>query len=455
MVIMQEAVPGLKRFLKPVGLKERMLALVIRCVIAFVMHLGRMGAARAATAVRSEPRHRAQISRFLGRKLLRRYSPAAVLRGEVLRMESRKTGKFLFLVDQTLTSQQGTKTENTFSTGNRQRRPRKGRRYSKYKHARKTCHCFVKGLLITPGGIRIPFSRSYYTRDYCKAKNRSYRTQTELAAEMITELPLPEGANVVVLGDTAFDAESIRTACDKRKYCWIVPVNPERVLAGPKGKRPKVRSLIEGLKDDQLVEIRLHAGQGPYVDQRRASPFRVGPKVKPRTYYVHQWRQAVHSVGEVQLVFSTRIKPTRNQPVEVQKILMTNDLSLSAKAIVELYGLRWQIELFFKELKSTLGFAQYRFRTFDRVEGWDELIQVTVLYLEWYRARQLARRDLDEAKKKWWRWQRLHGICLAVRQATEQADLEHIAHRLETPTGLRGLRKLLSRALPKEAKAAA
>ena len=55
MVIMQDALPGLKRFLKPVGLNERMLALVIRCVAAFVMHFGRMAAARAATAIRSEP----------------------------------------------------------------------------------------------------------------------------------------------------------------------------------------------------------------------------------------------------------------------------------------------------------------------------------------------------------------------------------------------------------------
>lgn len=455
MVIMQDALPGLKRFLKPVGLKERLLGLVIRCVVAFVMHLGRMAAARAATAVRSEPRHRAQVCRFLGRKLLRRLSPAAVLRGQLLRMESRRSGKFLFLVDQTLTSQQGAKTENTYSTGNRQRRPRKGRRYSKYKHARKSCHCFVKGLLITPSGIRIPFSKSYYTREYCQAKNRPFRTQTELAAEMIAELPLPEGTEVVVLGDTAFDADSIRAACAPRNYTWVVPANPERVLAGPRGKRPKVRSLINGLKADQLVEIRLHAGQGRYVEQRRVSPFRVGPKVKPRTYYVHQRRQAVHSVGEVQLVFSTTIKPTRNRPVEVQKILMTNDLSLSAKAVVELYGLRWQIELFFKELKSTLGFHQYRFRKFDRVEGWDELIQVTVLYLEWYRARQLQRRDLAAEKKNWWRWQRLHGLCLAVRQAAEHADLEHIAQRLETPTGLQRLRRLLNRALPKESEAAA
>jgi hypothetical protein len=450
MVIMQNALPGLKRFLKPVGLNERMQALVIRCVVAFVMHFGRMAAARAANAIRSEPRHRAQVCRFLGRKLLRRLSPAAVLRSQLLLMENRASGTFFFLVDQTLSSQQGSKTENTFSTGNRQRRPRKGRRYGKYKHARKTCHCFVKGLLITPSGIRIPFSKSYYTREYCKAKDRPYRTQTELAAEMIAELLLPEGAKVVVLGDTAFDAKCIREACDKRKYTWVVPLNPERVVAGPKGKRPQVRSLINGLEADQLVEIRLHAGKGRYVGQRRVSPCRMGSKVKPRTYYVHQRRQTVHSVGEVQLVFSTRTKPTKNQPVEVQKILMTNDLSLSAKQIVEWYGLRWQIELFFKELKSTLGFHQYRFRTFDRVEGWDELIQVAFLYLEWHRARQLQRRDLPEEKKKWWRWQRTHGLCMAVRQAAEQADLEEIAERLETPTGLQRLRRVLKRALPKE-----
>lgn len=450
MVIMQDALPELKRFLKPVGLKERMRGLVIRCIVAFIMHLGRMAATRAASAVRSEPRHRAQLCRLLGRRWLQRLAPAAVLREQVLLLESRRAETFLFLVDQTLTSQQGAKTENTFSTGNRTRRPRQGRRYSKYKHARKSCHCFVKGLLITPSGIRLPFSRRYYTRDYCKANNRAYRTQTELAAEMIAELPLPEGTKVVVLGDTAFDAKCIRAACAPRQYTWIVPLNPERVVAGPPGKRPKVRSLVNGLSADQIREIRLHAGKGPYVAQRRVSPWRVGSKVKPRTYYVHQRRQAVHSVGEVQLVFSTKSKPNPKRSVEVQKILMTNDLSLSAQHIVELYGLRWQIELFFKELKSTLGFHQYRFRTFERVESWDELVQVTFLYLEWYRARQLQRRDLAAEKKKWWRWQRTHGLCMAVRQAAEQADLEEIAERLETPTGLRKLKRLLKGALPQE-----
>ena len=455
MVIMQDAPPKLKRFLKPLGRKATVRALLIRCIVAFLLHRGRMGAARAAGAVRSEPRHRAQIARFLGRKMLRRLSPASVLRSQVLALESQKSGTFLFVVDQTLTSQQGQKTENTFSSGNRQRRPCKGRRYRKYQYARKSCHCFVKGLLLTPSGLRLPFCRSYYTRAYCQAKGKPYRTQTERAAEMIQELPLPEGAKVVVLGDTAFDAACIRQACAARRYTWVVPMNPERVLAGARGQRRKVRSLVNGLKADQLITMRLHAGQGTFVAQRRLSPGRVGRKVKPRTYYVHTRRQTVHSVGEVQLVFSTSKKPNQHQRIEIQKILMTNDLSLTGRQIVERYALRWQIELYFKELKSTLGFHQYRFRTFERVEGWVELVMVTVLYVEWYRAQQLQRRDLANDKKQWWRWQRMHGLCLAVGQAAEQADLKNIRQRLDTPTGWYRLRQLLKAALPREARAAA
>ncbi len=87
------------------------------------------------------------------------------------------------------------------------------------------------GLLITPSGMRLPFSVSYYTEAYCKAKKIAYRKQTELAAQLIRQLPLPPEAHVVVLRDTAFDAKAIRTACAERKFNWIVPIysGPQKV----------------------------------------------------------------------------------------------------------------------------------------------------------------------------------------------------------------------------------
>lgn len=455
-MIMQDALPGSKRFLKAAKIGEQATVFLIRFMTAFIAHLGRMSASQAAGAIRTQARHRAAVIRFLAKQgWSGDWSVLEQLARRVLEAEAASKGTWVFILDQTLCGQQGKKTENTFSTGNRKRRPSKGRRYQKYKYARKSCHCFVMGLLLTPSGIRIPCWRSYYTEEYCQQKNRPYRKQTELAAELITALVVPEGAEVVVLGDTAFDAECIRGACGPRDFTWIVPMNPERVLAGPKGKRPKVCTLVKGFSASQFAPVRLTPGQGAFVAQRRIASCRLGPKVKTRTWYVHQERRAVHSVGEVQLVFSIKQKPKRGQTLAVQKILMTNDCTCSAARVVELYTLRWQIELFFKELKSTLGFHQYRFRDFAKVESWVAACLLTFLYLEWYRAGKLRSRQLTKEQRRWWHWQRSYGLCLAVRQHAEEAELVRLADWTGTSGGLRRLKHCLRAARPLEYRCAA
>jgi hypothetical protein len=310
------------------------------------------------------------------------------------------------------------------------------------------------GLLMTLSGVRIPFSKPYHTPEYCEKHGLAHRTTAEAAADLIRELPLPEGADVVVIGDTAYDAEVIHDACRDRGYSWIVPCNPERVLAGPKGQRLKVRSLLKDWSTWSRQTLRLAPGQGPYAEYRRLSPHRIGPKAKPRTYDVHQKRLRVHSVGEVLLVFSTMRKNLETATPDDVKILMTNDQRLSVREVVELYSLRWQIELFFKELKSTLGFHQYQFQSFAAVEGWMELALTTFLYLENYRVQQLSRRDLSDEEKRWWRHQRTYGLCQAVRSASEQKELQYIADCLETPGGLRKLKRIIRNSFPEEYRAA-
>jgi len=449
MVMVAELVPGLKRWVAPLDLKDRTKLLVIRVVVAFLFHAGRMSCLQAAGIIRCEARHRAQISRFVARPRWREADINSVGRQYLLEREP-ADGEFVYLIDATLDSQSGKKTENTFSTGNRQRRPCKGRRYGKNKRARKNCHSFTMGLLITPSGVRIPFCKPYRTKEYCKKKGLTHRTTAEAAADLIRELPLPEGAKVRVEGDTAYDAEVVRDACEDRGYKWIFPINPERVLAGPKGKRPKVRSLLKDWAKWSRQTVRVAPGKGKYAVYRRLSPHRIGPKAKPRTYYVHEERRKVHSVGEVRLVFSTMEQNPKTATPDNVKILMTNDMRLSVKDVIELYSLRWQIELFFKELKSTLGFHQYKFQKFEPVEAWAELALAAFMYLEYYRVQQLARRDLSDDEKRWWEHQRTYGLIQAVRSATEQNELQYIADRLETPGGVRKLKRLIRNSFQKE-----
>jgi hypothetical protein len=452
---MDDALPGIKAFFKATSLKPQAVGMLIRLVAAFTCHLGRMSATQAATAIRSQARHRAALVRFLGQlRWSRDWAVLTEVADLLLQAETKRQGLWVFIVDQTYCGQQGQKTENTFSRANYRPRAKNSQRRQK-KHAKRSCHGFVMGLLLTPGGLRIPCCRSYYTEAYGAAQKKPlpYRKQTELAAELIRTVAVPEGAEVVVLGDTAFDADTIRTACAERHWAWVVPLNPERVLAGAK-PRPKVWSLVQDLQVESFTPVRLTPGQGSFVAQRRVARCRLGPKVKTRTFYVHRERRDVHSLGDVQLVFSTKVKPELGVAVEVQKILVTNDLKWSAATVVELYSLRWQIELFFKELKSTLGLHQYRFRRFRKVEAWVQACLVAFVYLEWYRARQLRQRDLSEEQRRWWQGQRTYGLCTAVRQAAEERDLTHLFRWSGTKTGRKKLRQRLRAALPAECREA-
>jgi Transposase DDE domain len=451
-MILRQALPRIKDFLRATGLAPALHDYLLRFIAAFLLHPGRMSASQVAQVIRTEPRHRAQVGRFLAG--LPGLAERPWLEGACARLLAlaSRAGKWLFVIDQTYAGQQGTKAENTFSTAHNGRRQKHARKHNrkKKKQQRRCCHCFIFGLLLTPDGIRVARFKSYYTKDYCKAKGLRYRKQTAYAADLIRELVVPAGAEVVVLGDTAFDAEPIQQACADRGFRWIVAMNGERVLPGACRPRPKVTSLVAGLSADQFAPIRLVPGQGRFVAQRRIARCRVGPKAKARTFYVHQERRTVVSVGEVQVAFSTTIPPIPGKRVEVQKILLTNDLALSAAEVVELYDLRWQIELFFKEVKGTLGLHQYRFRRFAHVERWVELCVLTFLYLEWYRLQRLRQRRLRAADRRWWRSQRSHGLVLAIRQEVEEDDLKAILRLAGTKTGLRKLRQKLRAAVPLE-----
>ena len=105
--------------------------------LAFMLHRGRMSCSSAAGVIASESIHRGQLTRFLARPRWQKDDFNEPLRAAMLSMEF-LFGRFLFIVVATLFSQAGKKTQNTYSTGNRQRRTKHGRRYNNKKVHRKT-----------------------------------------------------------------------------------------------------------------------------------------------------------------------------------------------------------------------------------------------------------------------------------------------------------------------------
>lgn len=456
MLIVSETARQLKSFIEKTSLAVMAQEMILRMVLAFILHHGRMSCSAASGIIGSEAIHRGVMTRFLASRRWRKFDFNRPL-VKLLLSKERLLGRFIFILDATMVSQAGKKTQNTYQTNcksakrkAKRRKGKKGRRYNQRKIVFKQVHSFTFGLLITPSGIRIPFQIPHLTKEYCQDNHLEHLTTAEAAAVLIRSLPLDSGADVVVLGDTAYESSVVEQACKEKGYTWIFPANPERVFEGPSGQRPKLRSELKDWTSRTLQTIRLHAPTGKYASYRRLSKWRIGPKIKPRVYYAYQEKRSVRNVGDVTIVFSTMKQKLKQATPDDVKILLTNATGVSTAELIELYSLRWQIELFFKEIKSTLGFSQYSFINFQAVQAWVEIAITTVLYLEYERIIHMNDRRLSKSRQEWWQRQRLHGLCCAVRQQLQTDQLKYIEKRTKTPGGIKKLKQLLNATIPQE-----
>ncbi len=449
-MIFADSLPDAKIFFAAARLPASTVGLLSRFVVACLSTL--RSASQAADAIRTDPRHRAQLVRFLARQgWSKDWLSLERLAGVVLGACLHEQGDWLFLLDQTTHTTLGRYAQNTYSCRNTKKRPKHSRRKQKRTPPRLN-HVFVCGLLVSPQtGTRIPCVRPYYTEAYCRqqaaqgARAPAFATQADIAAALIRGVRVPQGSRVLVLGDTAFEAKQIRAACQARGFDWITPANPERMLAGKKD-RQRLQERGKDLDAETLTRIELCPGLTAWWRHQRGSEAKAWRGKYARRYWARAEALDVHNVGRVLTVFSTNEQPQVGQKVAAKKILLSNLLHWDARRVVSAYAARWQIEVFFREMKSDLGLSNYRVREFREVEGWVQACGIAFCYLEWYRLRRRAAAE----RKEWWFRQRTRGLAVQVRQEIEWLDLQQVVTAMETEEGRTRLRACLRRAVPLE-----
>ena len=116
------------------------------------------------------------------------------------------------------------------------------------------------------------------------------------------------------------------------------------------------------------------------------------------------------------------------------KVLACTDATATARQVVEWYEVRWQIEIFFREIKSRMQFGCYVLKKFEAVERYLDLLMMGFLLLEherlcemreagppnerggepWVQARTTDRlRSLEAQCQEW------NGVVLERRLRTE------------------------------------
>jgi hypothetical protein len=439
-MIFSTSLPRFKSFLGDFSCKSSDMGCCLLFIAPFILPSCRRSVSAAARSVLTDIRDAGWLLRWLGSST----APQAMLAAAQFQLQTdardAKDRLHILVLDSTYHGQQGKNTQNTIATGNKQKRATKSNRQQK-KHNRHSGHCFVFALLLTPNGIRIPYWLPYFTEPYCDLFGLKHLSQASLAAQLIDNLPLPQGSRVVVVGDTAFEAKQIRQACARRGCQWVVPLNPERVLAGP-SPRPKVRSLYEQLTSNDFAKVSFRLDQGDLAEMARVSPSRSQSSKHERTYWVHHRTAAIHNVGEVALLFSRQTQPTPGE-VTVQKVLISNAVQATTEELLRWYSLRWQIELFFKEMKSELGMCQYKLGNFDRVQGWVNLSLVAFCYLEWTRWHK--QQEAVGKDKPFWQRLRTAGLKEKIRQQVQRAEIESLLRLAADEEGRECLTSLLDK----------
>ena len=377
--------------------------------------------------------------------------------------------RFAVIIDTTLHASVGEKMENLLEMSTRKDKRRRNTRH----------HVFVMGIMITESGMRIPLPRrSYYTKAYCKAKGKQYRTQTQLARMMIHDAPVPADADVTVLYDSAFDADMIHRECRNRGFREIFPIDPNRNLA-TKGSphapaqagAPVVASTLDW-QEEEFETLELEVGNEDFVLFRRRHIDNLRVKKTFRRYVIAARPANVSKLGSCLIVASykenlkvellegesgdwrdyrrslaKRRKKDKKQPSRWNgKVLACTDPTLSAREVVEWYEIRWQIELFFRELKSRMQMRCYVFMKFEAVERYLDLLLMGFLLLEKRRLDDLVSTGnwptKGDAKVHW----RTTDQLRSLESWIQRFNLDYISKRLESKRGQAELLRKLAEA---------
>jgi IS4 transposase len=417
-------------------------------VLAFILNVGKLSLRNLGQAIVTEQRHKSNVDRvfnnpdFYTQQVYRQFFGLFFQQQTFL-------SRWLVICDTTTkktTRKWQRRKRNRGKGGKRRLKCRHGNSI-KYKNKGKQgtgsqTHLWVMGLLITDKGMRIPLPRkSYYTKDYAKKHGLKYHSQVDLVVNMLNSLPVPEHVEVVVVVDNFFESKKLDRVCHKYQFTYVTAVDSHRCLADEKGNSNghHVVSLLEELPSDAFQKITLAENSEQYHCFRR----RPGRR-KARVYYVCKKTLDIAKLGMRTVVFSKKQKIEGKQRSFTTKVLLTNNDHLTVEQIVELYELRWEIELYFKELKSYLHFNDYSFEDFKAAERWVDMVLIAFLLLE-YRRWQLIQSAALPKTKNQFNLARTPQMMEIIKTEVNEQNVLYIKETLKSAYGRQHLLNALAK----------
>ncbi len=186
--------------------------------------------------------------------------------------------------------------------------------------------------IIKSKDIILPYDIKLYRRkEVCRGIK--FKTKIELAQETIEKFLSLDFKRKIILFDSWYAAAKLINYIGHSAY-WISPPKDNRLIKEGNFFYP-IKYLFKCIKSDQYDEIELNG----------------------KTYFIFEHETEMKDIGLVKIVFTKKKRHSK-----YVSYFISNMREVGGREILLHYSERWNIEVFFREVKQNLGFGKYQMR---------------------------------------------------------------------------------------------
>jgi hypothetical protein len=190
-----------------------------------------------------------------------------------------------------------------------------------------------------------------------------FRSKYRIARAMLVEMAaiLPKGYPVYVTFDSWYASAKLIKFCRRQGWHVICALKSNRLLNGK-----SVKKHDQALKHRRYTQVRVRA-----ADQSHAV-----------RYFTRSLRGRISDIRDQVCVIISRRHPGSAYP----KYFLSTDLSLSPQEALNIYRMRWPVEVDNIYLKEALGLGDFRLQSFEAIQKWFQVVLLALNYLQYQQA---------------------------------------------------------------------
>lgn len=228
--------------------------------------------------------------------------------------------------------------------------------YSHVSKKNEWSHCVVS-LHGHSSGLSLPLEfKIYLSKEAARELDRVFKTKIKLALDSLKEIELQLNRKSYVLSDSWYTSAEFINESQRLGFQVIGGLKSNRIFY-PEGIRSKLSEYAKTLTEEDLDVV----------------------TVKGRPHYVCRYEGPINGIENIVVLISwIDTFDSSKQPF----YLISTDVSLSSKQIIEYYSHRWEIEVSFRYLKERLGLDNYQMRSLKGIERFWTLLYLIYNFLE-------------------------------------------------------------------------